>query len=206
MWLVFERFYPRPASDQMIRIFVRNLRLMAMLVSESGIGADANTIILIRRQRDQVSRYFGDVSAQSDAVPFETGPLRAAHMAARDRIRRWQATLRSFYLMELPLLQFRLFGNRAGMSEAFQRIEHQFIEACSASLNRLADSLENQLDNKPYDASSHPGLQKLLDMYSADELRTLSAQEAGLLDLTMSLASLLDKLVEGVNSEPLFAV
>ena len=33
MWLVFERFYPRPAADEMVRVFIRTLRLMAALVS-----------------------------------------------------------------------------------------------------------------------------------------------------------------------------
>ena len=41
MWLVFERFYTHPAADEMIRVFIRTLRLMAAFVSESGIGADA---------------------------------------------------------------------------------------------------------------------------------------------------------------------
>ena len=30
MWLVFERFFPRSAADEMVRIFVVNLRLMAI--------------------------------------------------------------------------------------------------------------------------------------------------------------------------------
>ena len=70
-------------------------------------------MLKVRRLREDIYRRFGEVNAQSDAVPFETGPLRAAHMAARDRIRRWQAYLRSFYLLEAPLLQFRLFGTAA---------------------------------------------------------------------------------------------
>ena len=55
----------------------------------------------IRRQREEIYRHFGEVNAQSDAVPFETGPKRVAEMAARDRIRRWQTYLRSFYLLEV---------------------------------------------------------------------------------------------------------
>ena len=144
MWLVFERFYPRAAADEMVRVFIRTVRLMATFVSESGIGADANTIILIRKQRDLVYRYFGEVNAQADAVPFETGPQRPGHMAARDRIRRWQASLRTLYLMEVPLLQFRLFGDPEKISEAFRNIEKQFLEDFSNALNRIADSLENQ--------------------------------------------------------------
>ena len=33
MWLVFERFFPRSAADEMVRIFARNVRAMSDLVS-----------------------------------------------------------------------------------------------------------------------------------------------------------------------------
>jgi multidrug resistance protein MdtO len=206
MWLVFERFYPKPAVDEMIRIFVQNLRLMAALVSESGIGADANTIALIRRQRDQVYRYFGEITAQADAVPFETGPRRAAHMAARDRIRRWQTMLRTFYLMEVPLLQFRLFGDPSLMSGEFRKIERRFIEDCHLSLNHIADEIEDQLNGKPFKGASHAHLQKFLEEISQPgEDSALLAQEEALLRITRSIAALLDRLEDDVSSAPLYA-
>jgi multidrug resistance protein MdtO len=205
MWLVFERFYPKPASDQMIRIFIRNVRLMATLVSESRIGADKETIVQIRRQRDQIYRYFGEVSSQADAVPFETGPERAGHMAARDRIRRWQTTLRTFYLMEIPLLQFRLFGDRTHMSPAFQDVEHRFLEDCSNSLNHIASELEKQIDNKPYDISLYPSLQKQLGAAEAVEQSPLLPQEQALLRLTMTISALLDRFQEDFAAAPIFA-
>ena len=205
MWLVFERFYPKPASDQMIRIFIRNVRLMATLVSESRIGADEETIVQIRRQRDQIYRYFGEVSAQADAVPFETGPERSAHMAARDRIRRWQTTLRTFYLMEVPLLQFRLFGDRTHMSPAFQDVEHRYLEACSNSLNHIANELEKQIDNKSYDCAPYPSLQKELGAAEASEQSPLLPKEEALLRLTMTISGLLDRFHEDFAASPIFA-
>ena len=206
MWLVFERFYPKPASDEMVRIFVRNLRLMSDLVTESRIGADANTILQIRQQRDQVYRLFGDVTAQSDAVPFETGPLRAAHMAARDRIRHWQAALRTFYLMEVPLLQFRLFGDPTRISDAFREIEHDFLAQCSTSLTHMADRLESQLNNKPYQHTPHPSLQNVIETLETADRADLSEREEALVRLTRMIAPLLDRLEEEMNSQPLFAV
>jgi multidrug resistance protein MdtO len=205
MWLVFERFYPKPASDQMIRIFIRNVRMMATLVSESRIGADEETIVQIRRQRDQIYRYFGEVNAQADAVPFETGPERAAHMAARDRIRRWQTMLRTFYLMEVPLLQFRLFGDRTHMSDAFQDVERQFLADCSAFLNHVADGIEKQADNKPYDHSPYPSLMKDLETAEAGETSPLLPQEEALLRLTQTISALLDRFQEDFASAPLYA-
>ncbi len=45
MWLVFERFYSRPAGDEMVRIFASNLRLMAELLQASPAGADTAAIV-----------------------------------------------------------------------------------------------------------------------------------------------------------------
>jgi multidrug resistance protein MdtO len=205
MWLVFERFYPRPAANEMIRVFVRSLRLMALLVSESRIGADADTIVLIRAQRDQVYRCFGEVNAQADAVPFETGSERAGHMAARDRIRRWQASVRSIYLMEVPLLQFRLFGDPNRISNAFRSIERQFIADCSRSFTRIADCLEDQLNDKIHQHPQHESLQTLLDAATSHEQALISPQEQGLIRLTRSISALVDKLEEESVSVPIYS-
>jgi len=205
MWLVFERFYPRAASHEMVRVFIRTLRLMAAFVSESGIGADAATIVLIRRQRDQVYRCFGEVNAQADAVPFETGPRRAGNMAARDRIRRWQSSLRSFYLMEVPLLQFRLFGEPSSISPAFRHIESQFIVECAGALNRIADNLETQLKNKAANPAPHIRLEQALAAELRQETTPISPQEEGLIRLTRILSALIDKLEEESSSVPLYS-
>jgi multidrug resistance protein MdtO len=205
MWLVFERLYSKPAFDEMVRLFVSNVRLMATLVSESRIGADAETILQIRRHRDHVYRKFGEVSAQADAVPFETGPARAGHMAARDRIRNWQSTLRTFYLMEVPLVQFRLYRNPEDMSPAFRNIERRFLQDCAATLNLIADTIEEQLDGKSLRPAPGKSLQAMLDAAEAAESGALLPEEQGLLRLTRSLAALLDGLEADATTEPLLA-
>lgn len=205
MWLIFERFYPRPAAEEMVRTFIRTLRLMAAFVLESGIGADTETIVLIRRQRDQVYRLFSDVNAQADAVPFETGPDRAGHMAARDRIRRWQSMLRTFYLMEVPLLQFRLFGDRARISVAFSDIEEQFLKNCSQALDHIADNLESQLSNETWQHPPHMSLQKFLAATEKQETTPTSPQEQGLLRLTHTISILVDKLESEATSTAIFS-
>ena len=205
MWLVFERFYPRPAADEMVRIFIRNLRLMAELITASPAGTDTAAIVKIRKQREQVFRYFGDVSAQSDAVPFESGPRRAANMAARDHIRHWQASLRTFYLLHSPLIQFRVFGDISQKSTRFGQMEDAFREECSHSFLRMAESLENQLNNKPYDNRPPRSLLALLETSPADE-KMFSEREVALLRMTRTVASLTDRMQTEVTSEPLHAI
>jgi multidrug resistance protein MdtO len=204
MWLVFEGLYPRPAGDQMVRIFISNLRLMAELINASPAGTDTAAIVKVRRQRDQVYRYFSDVNAQSDAVPFETGPARVADMAARDRIRRWQASLRTFYLLEAPLIQFRVFGDVSLKSKSFAQMYDIFREQCSRSFERMAESLENQLNKRPYDSAVPRSLTALLEISQTDEQATFSEREEALLRMLRTIASLVERMQNEVASEPLY--
>jgi multidrug resistance protein MdtO len=205
MWLIFERLSPRSAADEMIRIFVSNLRLLAQLVETSPCGGNREAILRIRRQRDQVYRYFGDVNAQSDAVPFETGPSRAGDMAARDRIRRWQASLRSFYLLEAPLLQFRAFGDASEKSTSFTQLEDRFRAECAQAFLGIAASLENQLQKKPFQRFATKGLTTLLDSSSADAAE-VSERERALLRMSRDIAQLIDRLQAEVATQPLYEV
>jgi len=205
MWLVFERLYPHPAGDEMVRVFVRNLRLMAELITGSPASTDTEAILKIRRQREQVYRNFGDVNAQTDAVPFETGRRRATDMAARDRIRRWQSSIRTFYLLEAPLVQFRVFGEIGEKSTAFRQMDDAFRAECARSLQHMAESLENQLNQKPLESSISPSLLKLLES-SAAEQATYSEREHALFGLLRTIALLVDRMQDEVASEPLYAI
>jgi multidrug resistance protein MdtO len=204
MWLVFERLYPHPAGDEMVRIFVRNLRLMAELIVGSPTSTDIQAILKIRRQREQVYRNFGDVTAQTDAVPFETGLRRVADMAARDRIRRWQSSIRTFYLLEAPLVQFRIFGEVGEKSNAFGQMDDVFREECARALQRMADCIENQLNKKPLESGTPQSLLKLLES-SAAEKATYSEREHSLFGLLRTIALLLDRMQDEVAGEPLYA-
>jgi multidrug resistance protein MdtO len=205
MWLVFERLYRRPAGGEMVRIFVSNLRLLAELINASPAGTDTEAIIKVRRQRDQVYRYFSEVNAQADAVPFETGPVRAADMAARDRIRRWQASLRTFYLLEAPLIQFRVFSDVSMKSRPFAQMHDRFREQCSRSFEHMAESLENQLNKRPHDDSAPRSLMAPLEAAQDGEHTNFSEREQALLRMLRTIASLVDRMQNEVASEPLYA-
>jgi multidrug resistance protein MdtO len=205
MWLVFEHFYPNPAGDEMVRIFVSNLRLMAELITGSPTSTNVAAILKIRQQREQVYRNFGGVTAQTDAVPFETGRRRAADMAARDRIRRWQSSIRTFYLLEAPLVQFRVFGEVGEKSTAFRQMDAAFREECARALQHMAEYLENQLDKKPLERSTSQSLLKLLESSAAGQA-TYSEREHALFGLLRTIALLVDRMQDEVASEPLYAI
>lgn len=143
MWFVFERLYPRPAAVQMVRLFARSARLLATLnsvaPSDSGIGR-------IRTLRDEVNDVFASVNAEADAVLFESGERRAAFLAGRDRVRRWLSSLRTLYLLELPLLPFRPSGEGKERSPVDRPGDAQLLLRLSGPLTRIAEHLENEVD------------------------------------------------------------
>lgn len=204
MWLVFERFYPRKAGDEMVRIFIGNLRLIADISAEAPAHADAPAILKVRNQREQIYANFGAVNAQADAVPFETGPLRAGDMAARDRIRRWQASLRTFYLLEVPLVQFRMLGTEREKSSDFARLEDAFRKAVAQTLLHMATNLELQLKERRHNNERDPALTSLLNQLQAECQEQFSERERALLSLSHTVASLVDRFQSEVVAEPLY--
>jgi multidrug resistance protein MdtO len=207
MWFVFERFYRRPAAQEMILFFIRNTRRLAELTETTVIDADATAIIGIRHLRDRIYNGFGEVNAQSDAVPFETGPQRAGHMAARDRIRRWQAAERTFYLLQSPLLQFRVFADRAQRDRPFYRMEDRFRLACGQVFRRIAEHIEAQISGKPAteEGKPEPGLVSLLDSMQAESDYVFTEREQALFRMARTMAGVLDHMEQETAAEPLFA-
>jgi multidrug resistance protein MdtO len=204
MWLVFERLFPRSAADQMVRIFVANLRLLADFSSSSASAENPADILKIRRQRDEINRRFGEVIAQADAVPFETGPSRARDMAARDRIRRWQTSLRSFYLLEVPLVQFRVFGSTDLKSQPFRDLENDFRFECARIFREMADSLESQLASRAHRISTPASLVERIDSTAAAIAGDISERDRTLIRLTRTIARVVDRLQFQVASEGLY--
>jgi multidrug resistance protein MdtO len=206
MWLVFERLFPRSAADEMVRIFVVNLRLLAALASTNARAEDPASILKIRRQREEIYRHFGEVTAQSDAVPFETGPGRRGDLAARDRIRHWQAFLRSFYLLEAPLLQFRIFASDDSRSRSFAAFENDFRLECSRIFLHIAESLEKQSATHTQHVDSVASLLNRIESSETKIEAEFSERERALLRLIRTIAELVDRLQTEVASEGLYDV
>jgi multidrug resistance protein MdtO len=206
MWLVFERLFPRSAADEMVRIFVVNLRLLAALASTNARADDPASILKIRRQREEIYRHFGEVTAQSDAVPFETGPGRRGDLAARDRIRHWQAFLRSFYLLEAPLLQFRIFASDDSRSRSFAAFENDFRLECSRIFLHIAESLEKQSATHTQHVDSVASLLNRIESSETKIEAEFSERERALLRLIRTIAEVVDRLQTEVASEGLYDV
>jgi multidrug resistance protein MdtO len=205
MWIVFERLRPRSAADQMVRSFAETARLIAILLSNAPAEGEEG-ILLMRQQRDQLSRRFDEVHAEADAVLFETGRRRSAHLAARDRVQRWQATLRTFYVMELPFMLMRFAGDQSSSSVVFKDIDARFRQRCSGALIQIADRLESELKSTP--PRQLPARNRLPALMADDINQNhpeLSPPEESMLQLMGQLSRMVDELESEVLATPVFA-
>ena len=192
MWVVFERLNPTSAAGQMVKAFAESARLIARIAAGAPLGQQGEGIVLIRQQRDQLSRLFDTVHAEADAVLFETGKQRPGHLDARDRVRRWQTALRTFYVMELPLLEMRLYGDVSSSSTAFQALDGRFHKSCSEALTRIADRLESHLKG------SAPG-ETLSERSGQGWVDLVNQRSAELLPEERNMLELMDQLVRVVE-------
>lgn len=204
MGLVFGFAYPRKASQQMVEIFVRNLRQLSQLVVHPSIQADPEGPVKLNNLREQIANNFSAVSSEADAIPFETGATRALQMMVAEKVNRWQAVLRAFYLMEIPLLQFYHFNVHTEVSDSVRQVEIRFQETCGAVLTSIADCLEKQLVRGKCESQLRHDLEKLLSSAAAEGNPIFSSHEQTLLGLSHNIASLLDQLEEDVYSSPIF--
>jgi multidrug resistance protein MdtO len=199
MWLVFDRLHYRPAGVQMVRIFAQSARLVASLKPASRDESEINRVGPIREEIDSL---FTNVNAEADAVLFESGPQRASQLAARDRVRRWLTALRTIYLLELPLLEFRSTLELDRMHQAFRGTEVQLFEAVSTSLVRIAERLESEVREASH---TNSGIETILTRAPLGEDSESSTAEEPLLKLAKLIAHLTSKLQAEVFKERVFA-
>ena len=204
MGLIFGLAYPRKAAQQMVDVFVRNLRLLSQLVVHPSIQADPEGLVRLNSLREQIANNFSAVSSAAGAMSYEAGATRAQQMIVGEKIKRWQAVLRTFYLMETSLLQFYHFSERTEVSNSVHQIESHFQQTCGAVLTSIADCLEKQWAHGKCESQLRPELEKLLSFAIAEGNPIFSSHEQTLLALSRNIASLLDQLEEDVYSVPLF--
>jgi multidrug resistance protein MdtO len=203
MWLVFEQLQPTSATDEMVKTFGQNLRLLAELTVSRVHPDDVPAVVKVRRLRDKIFNNFSAVNGQADVVAFELGELRNQHIAARDNIRLWQSELRTVYVLELALLQYRVFGSTEKLSAQIQAKMLDFDQSCARTLNDMAAyidaqrmknvsaSLTIQAPEFPEDFASGPVTGRLIP--------------TNLLSLAHEMVKILQKVREQMLATPLFA-
>jgi multidrug resistance protein MdtO len=109
MGFIFDRLVTRSDVEQLQKLLVRNVRMLAQLGLSSVVGDRASGVARISRLPSQINDNFSSMESQTESVRFE---FAFRHQGEKDvadcnRIQKAQPALRSIYLLELSLLSHR---------------------------------------------------------------------------------------------------
>ncbi len=142
MWLAFDQLWGAPASVEMKRTFIANLRLLARFVREPFTGTER--IWSRDSLREMISADFDRVNALSDAILFEFGPSRRQNLALRGQIRRWLPQLRLLFVTRIALLDYRLQFPGFELPETVRQAQLEFDNRLAGVLEGMADRMEGK--------------------------------------------------------------
>jgi len=137
MGFIFDRFGTKSDAEQLQKLLVRNVKLLAQLGVCPVVRNSALAVSQINRLRSQINDNFASLESQTDAAQFEFEfrHRREDDAAECKRIRRAQPELRSIYLLELSLLSHR------GRPEAGSELTPSQNQALDQFLNEYSDKL-----------------------------------------------------------------
>jgi len=137
MGFIFDRFGTKSDREQLQKVLVRNVRMLAQLGVCPVVRDKALAISQIRRLRSEINDNFASLESQTDAARFEFAfrHRREEDVAECERIQRAQPALRSIYLLELSLL------SRRGRRKIDSELTQQQNQALDHFLNEYSDEL-----------------------------------------------------------------
>jgi multidrug resistance protein MdtO len=137
MGFIFDRFGTKSDADQLQKLLVRNIGLLAQL-GLCPVGPDkAIAFAQFSRLRGQINDNFASLTSQMDTVQFEFEfrQRRELDVVEWQRIQRAQPALRSIYLLEASLLSHR------GRREIDSQLTQQQNQALDHFLNEYSEEL-----------------------------------------------------------------
>jgi multidrug resistance protein MdtO len=139
MGFIFNRFGTKSDTEQLQKLLVRNIRMLAQLAVCPVAGDKANAVSQLGRLRSQINDNFAGLESQTEAArfEFEFRHQREQEVAECDRIQKAQPALRSIYLLELSLLSHRR------RREIASELTQQQNQALDEFLTEYSDKLTN---------------------------------------------------------------
>jgi multidrug resistance protein MdtO len=137
MGFIFDRFGTKSDTEQLQKLLVRNVRMLAQLAVCPVVGDRAIAVSQLSRLRSQINDNFASLESQTDAArfEFEFRHRREQEVAECERIQKAQPALRSIYLLELSLLSHRR------RREIDSELTQQQNQALDHFLNEYSDEL-----------------------------------------------------------------
>ena len=148
MGFIFNRFGTGSDTEQLLKLLVRNVRMLAQLGLSPVVSDRASAVSQINRLRSQINDNFATLESQTDAAPglslsFAIGARTTLQSVSA--FRGLSAALRSIFLLELSLLSHR--GRREIASELTQpqneALDH-FLKEYSDELMHIAAWIANR--------------------------------------------------------------
>jgi len=179
MWLVFDRLWTSPASVEMKRAFVSNLRLMAEFARQP-LSADLK--VALGRSlalRETINASLDRARALADLVLFEFGPSRRRDLEIRSYIRRWQPQLRTLFVLRIAFLKYRLQLPGFELPDLVRLRQQAYDEHSARMLEEMAGRVEH---NTPYANNtvedSHEILKRTVEAIQGEPTSELPAGRA----------------------------
>jgi multidrug resistance protein MdtO len=142
MWLCFDRIWVKDTAAYVMGLFIDNLRRMADFSKQIASCRDVpEAIDTARSERNIINARFDLIRNENDALIFEFGTNWQRKVKLRNQIRAWQPPLRTYFLLEISLMHYRLQEPERKLPDQ----EEQCIQASKELLHRLADWKETSL-------------------------------------------------------------
>jgi multidrug resistance protein MdtO len=178
MGFIFDRFGTKSDAEQLQKLLVQNIRLLAQL-GLCPVGPDrAIAFSQFSRLRSQINDNFAGLTSQMDSVQFEFEfrHRRDEDVTEWERIQRAQPALRSIYLLEASLLSHR--ERREIDSELTQhqnQILDRFLNEYSDELMHIAAWIAHEEDAPEHIADdSIRLLQRALEDHGSPDSQAIS--------------------------------
>jgi multidrug resistance protein MdtO len=181
MGFIFDRFGTKSDAEQLQKLLVRNIRMLAKLALCPVTSDKSPAVLQIGPLRSQINDNFANLELQMDAVRFESEfksefrHQREEGNAESDRIRRAQPALRSIYLLELSLLSYRgRRGINGELNEHQNRALDGFLNEFSEELGHIAAWIAQEEDAPRIDNDSVRQLQQTLESQNSPNPQTIT--------------------------------
>ena len=137
MGFIFDRFGTKSDAEQLQKLLVGNVRMLAQLAVCPVVRGRAIAVSPVSRLRSQINDSFSSLESQMDTArfEFEFRHRLEEEVAECGRIQRAQPALRSIFLLELSLLSHR------GRREADSELTQQQNQALDQFLNQYSEQL-----------------------------------------------------------------
>ena len=149
MGFVFDRFGTKSDKEQLQKLLVRNVQMLAELGAVAVVGDRGISVSQISRLRSQINDNFASLESQTDTArfEFEFGHRREEDVVECQRIQRAQPELRSIYLLELSLLSHReVRESESELTEQQNQALDHFLKEYSDELAHIAAWLAHEED------------------------------------------------------------